>query len=180
MQTLSSELRDVIEKRLRSASPKEVLTIASALCDGESVIEAPFPLTSDKAASRFETRDDIVLDRRTGLMWSRRNIAKERKCWADAKKASEECRLDGYSDWRLPTIRELLSIVDYERHKPAIDTTVFECESDWYWSSTPYAPSPGGYAWLVYFYDGYAGWNPQDSYGFVRAVRAGQFVENWF
>jgi hypothetical protein len=76
--------------------------------------------------------------------------------------------------WRLPTIRELLTLVDYERRDPAINTEFFACESGWYWTSTPWAGSPADCAWGVYFYYGGANYGRHDSYGFVRAVRASQ------
>ena len=179
-QTLSNELRSVIEKRLHAASPQQVLTIASALCLQELRIEAPFPPMSATPASRFEVEKHTVLDRRTGLMWMRQTMPGGHMPWAKAKEACSLHDLGGYTDWRLPTIRELLTIVDYERHEPAIDAAAFQCESAWYWSSTPYASSPGVFAWIVGFDFGYAGWSGQVSNGFVRACRAGQSAEHWF
>jgi len=52
-----------------------------------------------------------------------------------------------YTDWRLPTIQELFTLVDYSRCNPAIDTTIFpNTEASSYWSSTAYAHNPN-YAW---------------------------------
>jgi hypothetical protein len=79
----------------------------------------------------------------------------------------------GIGGWRLPTIQELLTLVDYGRHDPAIDA-IFECKSDYYWSSTPAALSPAVYAWIVYFYDGGALWGHRDLHACVRAVRPSQ------
>ncbi|HEY6923263.1 MAG TPA: DUF1566 domain-containing protein [Steroidobacteraceae bacterium] len=180
-QTLSNELRSVIERRLRAASPKEVLSIVAALCYGEAAaLDSPSILTPEKTAARFEVIGDIVRDQRTGLMWSRQNVGGGRKNWADAKKAAEGCALGGYTNWRLPTLRELLSIVDYERHDPAIDTTAFQCDAAWYWSSTPLNLSPGDCAWVVNFSVGDAYWGGQGGGGFVRAVRPGQSIDYWF
>jgi Protein of unknown function (DUF1566) len=153
MQTLGNKLRSVIEDQLRSATPRQVLAIASALCTDEvEIVNA----AAAPAPARFEIRDEVVLDRRTGLMWTRGNVPGGRMPWATAQKAAAGVSLGGHSDWRLPTIRELLTIVDYERSSPSIDTSLFECESAWYWSATPYKPSPGGYAWFVNFNDGYS------------------------
>ena len=41
-----------------------------------------------------------------------------------------------FDDWRTPNIRELLSIVDYERYAPAVDVTHFTLIAQRYWSST--------------------------------------------
>ena len=114
--------------------------------------------------------DDIVADRTTGLSWSRGNVGTKLLTWSKAADACRALDLGGFKDWRLPTIRELLTLVDYERHEPAIDP-IFQCVSSYYWTSTPAAHSPSGYAWVVDFDNGASNWGRR-SYGFhVRAVR---------
>ncbi len=115
--------------------------------------------------------DGVVVDHATGLMWSKATVAKG-KTWAEAKAVAEAVRLGGYTDWRLPTRAELLTLVDDTRSNPAIDTSRFDCESDWYWTSTPLASSPSVFAWVVFFYDGYALYFRQVNGGRVRAVRS--------
>jgi len=125
---------------------------------------------------RFELiDDDQVLDRHTGLIWTRRNVAGGRMTWAKAIRACGKLDIGGSSDWRLPTRSDLLTLVDLERADPAIDTEYFpDCKSDWYWSNTPYARSPGDCAWVVSFGLGDAYWDLHGYDGFVRAVRPGQ------
>jgi hypothetical protein len=82
--------------------------------------------------------------------------------------------LCGKTDWRLPTRRELLSIVHYGTSSPAIDPAYFpDTQSNWYWTSTTYAPDPAG-AWNVYFNDGGAYAYYKAYSGSVRLVRSGQ------
>lgn len=71
--------------------------------------------------------------------------------------------------WRLPTIKELLTLVDYEKHEPAC--SVFpDCPSEWFWSSSAYAGNTPG-AWIVYFNFGYSS-NYDVGYTYrVRCVR---------
>jgi hypothetical protein len=125
---------------------------------------------------RFVALDGAVEDTSTGLIWSREDIGTERLNWADAKKVAAKVTLCKLKGWRLPTIKELLTLVDYERGAPAIDTAFFpSCKSDWYWTSTPWASSPGDCAWGVSFYFGGAKYClHQDCRGLVRAVRARQ------
>jgi hypothetical protein len=115
-----------------------------------------------------------VLDTTTGLMWT----VKEQKAknHADAVSKAEKMKAASYvTGWRLPTVEELFSLADRSRRNPAINTDFFpDCESDWYWSSTPWAGSPADYAWLVYFGSGYTYYFHHGYNGFVRAVRASQ------
>ncbi len=55
-------------------------------------------------------------------------------------------------NWRLPTILELLTLIDYTKFRPAsIDSEVMKPRG--YWSSTTYTADLHG-AWLVDFYNG--------------------------
>ena len=83
--------------------------------------------------------------------------------------------LCGFTDWRVPDIEELRSIVDYSRTNPSIDINYFpNTRSDWYWSASPNAYN-SDLAWQLYFIYGY---DYGDSYRYdnyhVRLVRSGQ------
>jgi len=173
MQTLSNELKDVIGRHLQIAGPRRVLAIASALC----LEDAPAADTQAIAQSirpRFEIIDhDQVLDHETGLIWLRDYVPGGKRRWSDSLTAAASTTVGGHK-WRAPTIREQLSIVDYERVNPAFDTDVFRGAADWVWTSTPDKESPGDYAWLVNFNGGGSGRGSQGYSGFVRAVRVGQ------
>lgn len=80
-------------------------------------------------------------------------------------------RLCGASDWRVPTRKELLSIVDNSRFDPAIDPSYFpNTASVHFWSSTPYPEQPNS-AWHVYFHYGEAYPNQKANAHPVRLVR---------
>ena len=86
-------------------------------------------------------------------------------------KEVNEQGLCGANDWRLPTKRELLSIVDNSRFKPAVDSRFFpKAASDYYWSSSPYADQQAS-AWQVYFLYGEASPNKKSEGNHVRLVR---------
>jgi hypothetical protein len=53
--------------------------------------------------------DGTVSDLVTGLMWTQ--DPGEKMTLADAERNAEKCRTGGYSDWRLPTIKELYSLI---------------------------------------------------------------------
>lgn len=79
--------------------------------------------------------------------------------------------LCGARDWRLPTRKELLSIVDNGRINPAIDTGFFPAATaSYFWTSSPYADQANS-AWLVYFLYGEAYPENKNQAKSVRLVR---------
>ena len=121
----------------------------------------------------FTDNDDgTVTDNTTGLMWQQDGLDYT-VSWEDALSYCENLELGGHTNWRLPTIKELRSLVDYSQNYPSINTSFFpdtQPESD-YWSSTTNA-SDTSIAWEIWFYWGkdYLGFNKKMSC-FVRAVR---------
>lgn len=53
--------------------------------------------------------DGTITDNVTGLMWQKEMASK--MSFADAPSAASALRLGGYSDWRVPTIKELYSLI---------------------------------------------------------------------
>jgi hypothetical protein len=118
-----------------------------------------------------DVADKIVVDPSTGLEWSPTLGAAVN--WATAGKVASACRLGGHDDWRLPTRKELLTLVDDTKFRPAANTDLFpDMKSDWYWTSTVAASSPSGFAWFVLFYYGGSDYGNQLTKAFVRAVRS--------
>lgn len=99
------------------------------------------------------------------LEW-RADVPDEEFTWSDAKAYAASLG-DG---WRLPTVKELLSLVDYETHNPAC--SVFpDCPSEWFWSSSPVSGSTT-YAWFVDFINGYPSYSAVCNTYRVRCVRS--------
>src|ERR1035437_6454677 len=110
--------------------------------------------------------DGTVTHTRTGLMWqqcalglsgptcSTGSAASMR--WSAALTAAVADRTAGYSDWRLPNVKELESIVENKCYGPSINASVFPntpVSSFLSASSYPYTSSG---AWYVSFSVGYA------------------------
>jgi hypothetical protein len=89
-----------------------------------------------------------------------------------AVNASNLC---GHNDWRLPSERELITLVHLGSSNPAIDSSYFpNTRSIGYWTRGTYAGDARS-AWYAYFVDGGLGANYKYSYYAVRLVRGGQF-----
>ena len=125
---------------------------------------------------------EIVTDNITKLQWQDNEEAKTvTKTWEEAKSYCQNLTLGGYTDWRLPTIVELQSIVDDFMYQPSLDTTAFLNYSTsyyGYWSSTTFASYNTSNAWIITFTEGLILPNEKyrgDDYNrYVRCVRAGQ------
>jgi hypothetical protein len=115
--------------------------------------------------------DGTVTDKASGLMWQQETGGEMN--WGSALSYCENSSLAGYSDWRLPTIKELVSIVDWSKDNPAIETEYFpNTMSSYYWSSTSRHSTRALY---VYFIGSYVGYLAKYKTGscYVRAVRGG-------
>jgi hypothetical protein len=91
--------------------------------------------------------DGSVTDEATGLMWQKTDNGKTYN-WQGALAYAHGLVLAGHSDWRVPTAKELQSIVDYSRapavtHSAAIDPIfgVSNVES-YFWSGTTHLDGP--------------------------------------
>lgn len=134
-------------------------------------------------AAFTDNGNGTVTDTSTGLMWKRCGQGQSwtgstcsgsgaRYTWVQASALTDT--YVGYSDWRLPTIDELKSLI-VTGVSPTIDQAAFpNTYKDWYWSSTPYAPNPAD-AWVVLFNGASNADNGKGYAYYVRLVRSGQF-----
>lgn len=157
----------------------------------------------------------MVLDRSTGLVWMRCSVGQRwdgSDCIGEVKKfkfgATEAAALDanaqprtaGFTDWKVPDVQELASLIDCagqptsssagiqdgsppipnhctgNHPRPTITLRVFpSTPAIAYWSATPHARNPTD-AWLLILSDGYVNYHHRD-FGFaVRLVRHGRLA----
>ena len=136
-----------------------------------------------------DNADGTVTDTKTGLMWKQcaeglsgsgcLTGAAQAYTWSAALNQVQTVNLTGgfagYTDWRLPNIKELRSIIEKQCYAPAINLTRFPNTAEYavFWSSSPVA-GLGSYAWLVGFGSGSDGWSNKYRAFQVRLVRSGQ------
>jgi len=122
------------------------------------------------------TRNDttqVVTDSKTQLQWKDDAIGST-MTWTEAISYCESLTFATYSDWRLPNVKELTSLVDDSKTSPSIDTNVFEhTVSNLYWSSTTYTVDASS-AWSVHFSYGPQYYYSKSRNHNIRCVRAGQ------
>jgi hypothetical protein len=151
------------------------------------------------ARAYVDNGDGTITDARTGLMWEKLSDdgsihdKDTDHFWDDAFEVKIAALnagggFAGHTDWRVPNVNELQSIVNYGAVWPAVSPafntgcvascTVTSCsctQPSEYWSSTTYQYSPQ-YAWAVEFRFGSVregGYNNKSSKLYVRAVRGG-------
>jgi hypothetical protein len=101
------------------------------------------------------------------LTWQRNVSGDAKYTWDDAVKY---CSERGPS-WRLPTVAELLTLVDVQARRPSIDVKAFpNSPEDWFWSSS--RRDSDDYRWTVSFFDGANFDDLVSSMNYVRCVRS--------
>ena len=80
----------------------------------------------------------------------------------------------GYNDWRVPTLKELHSVVDYSRNAPAFDMNLFQNTNSMpHWTSSPFAESDE-HAWYIFLYEPVGNKDKRENNHYVRLVRGGK------
>jgi len=144
---------------------------------------------------RFEINeeDGVVLDRSTGLMWQQCEVglnynidnktcvgSTQKLTWQQALLEANDNSHAGYTDWHVPNIKELASIIDHSCASPALpqlelgiflfSNELISGEEGDYWSSTTVTPEPQ-YAWTFQVSDGKNRYLKKTQTGRLRLVR---------
>ena len=158
-----------------------VLTMALAASTARAQTVAPGPYYAPPswdqalpAATRFivlsNMNSDAVLDRETGLVWERSPSADTNSFQnADAFLCNFK-NTGGRLGWRMPSVWELLSLVDRTQSSPTLPAGhPFNVSGSLtFWTNTPYSVGFGALsAWVVSF--GFGGSGTQGVNNFVRA-----------
>jgi hypothetical protein len=136
--------------------------------------------------------DGTISDPKMGLVWKKCNEGQnwnsgDNSCegkansydWLAALQQAKNINNDseeenrGKMDWRVPNIKELISIVELKCWNPSVNISVFpRTPVSWYWSSSLYTYYGTNYAWSSYFYYGHKDGNDKDNSKHVRLVRS--------
>ncbi|MDS4041290.1 MAG: SBBP repeat-containing protein, partial [Candidatus Competibacter sp.] len=135
--------------------------------------------------------DGTAVHNKTGLMWMRCALGQTwdgSTCtgtetphtWQEALQQAASLTFATYSDWRVPSSKELVSILELRCDSPSVNDSVFpNSPSTPFWSSSVEAGSPN-LKWAVEFeYYGYFWDASATTTQSVRLVRGGQPFDNF-
>ncbi|MBN2010987.1 DUF1566 domain-containing protein [candidate division KSB1 bacterium] len=117
----------------------------------------------------------VVIDETTKLMWQRSGMTyliKDGKANQCIKSLNRKC-FAGYSDWRLPTLEEAMSLLECQKKVNGLYIDpLFDKEQNWIWTAD--LSENGNGPWYVSFLRGIFGNIHLFNYGldYVRAVRS--------
>jgi hypothetical protein len=124
---------------------------------------------------RFILSGDCVTDNLTGLMWPQNsNLPGHSLTWQAALDYANNLELCGYSDWRLPNRKELISLIDRSQNLPVLPSyhPFYNLQSI-YWSSTTCSYFPNT-VWGVSMEMGGSGYYQKTQTSSLWPVRGGQ------
>ena len=145
-------------------------------------------LASTPSSQLVDNGDGTITDSKTGLMWKKclegvtgDNCEKNSPSTFTQQKALEYTEtindgdgFAGHTDWRLPSIGELCSIIEQQCYRPAINTIRFpNTPNSRVWAKTLFAGNLN-MAWYVNFGDGKSYIDGLQINTAVRLVRGGQ------
>lgn len=123
-----------------------------------------------------------ITDNLTGLVWQKCSMGQNNDgtcsggattaTWVNAISYCENLVLGGQSDWRLPNVRELESLVDFSRVTPSINNIFPATVAHAYWSSSTRVNNTNN-AWYVVFNNGLMSYYNKNNSFYVRCVRGG-------
>lgn len=188
------ELESTLEKRistlktpLKETSPETPAVIpqptktslrSKPLTVSDDEFKEVFKLDEDRRPRKYIENDyedlgDVIIDHATGLMWEKSGSDEQltyQQAQAYVEKLNHE-RFGGYENWRLPTVDELISLLEPEKQSNGLYINpIFDATQQWCWSADKHS---SGAAWIVYFNLGNVDWNTISLY-YVRCVRSRQ------
>ena len=158
---------------------------------GQDATKAREGLCAPKSFTIIDTgieNEQIVHDNNTGLEWMKSLENDEDFGWSDARSYCSGLPYGGYDDWRVPTPKEYLTIVDNGRSYPTMDTRYFDAPQPYgehnyinynSWTSVRDVDYSLWY-WAVEFDSGALENIANNSTRFVRCVRGDTMPESSF
>lgn len=98
--------------------------------------------------------EDLIFDKTTSLLWADNEASQSLSItYREAQEYCSNLVIGSHHNFRLPTLFELMSLVDYHRYKPAILRGFENTDNEVYWSTTPFVDDKDK-NWAVNFKSG--------------------------
>lgn len=97
---------------------------------------------------------ELIYDETTKLLWQDNDDSKSKKVnFEEAEEFCKNVKIGSYEDFRLPTLSELHSLVDYNKYKPAIMDGFKGVSNEVYLTQTLFTNDSGS-VWAINFKNG--------------------------
>jgi hypothetical protein len=168
----------------KEGTPSELNAEPSAVTEVDETDVVQTSISVSGTLRFSDNGDGTVTDRNTNLMWIKNGWRVDffsAVKWVEAIKKCERFSYGGYTDWRLPTIKEWKSLLDKKNEYPAlVEPNPFEniIVHMPYWSRSEYNSSRGGSmeganrAYIVMLYYGQISHQSTNKLAFILPVRS--------
>ncbi len=140
------------------------------LPSGESLNAQSFEdiAMTDGKIEEKRVKGSTWLDPKTGLEWQGESPG--RMAWHEAQLYARSVCWDGKTDWRLPAVSELETLLDRTRYRPVMRAEIPFRDGLSYWSSTTFGHNKNS-AWIVMFDGAYVLSYYKTNEYYIRCVR---------
>ena len=165
-------------------SKTKLILLITVMFSGLSHAACNVNVSASAPNDRYTVNSDgTIRDDDTKLVWMRCSVGQTwngsgcsgnpaSHSWQSALNTAYDYEFADKSDWRLPDIKELSSLIEQQCYNPSINENMFpDTPAEQYWTSSPYASS-ARYGWNVSFYLGYNHHNFKTDEFFIRLVRS--------
>jgi len=112
------------------------------------------------------------VDEKTGLIWQdNSDVGQKDFNYNEALTYCKNLKVDNFSYWRLPSLKEVYSIIDLTTSRPALKKGFEVLDDGRYWTATLFAKNPEKSAWYISLNYGVAEAYNKSRIYHVRCVR---------
>lgn len=151
----------------RDVKPFEKSKKLNALCVPDTPVK-------DDLRKRYELKKDMIIDLQQNLYWQKIERKNRRNKYNHLEAAAYCASLDaGGFTWRLPTLKEMFNIIEFDRFNPVVDKSIFRYTYPKYYWTADQLNDFSNEAYVVGFKVGSVAQSSKVNKSFVRCVSEG-------
>ena len=169
--TLGTDATPFVPEMTKIALSQDSVMKDTFTLDHSQIVITAFRTVPNEGENTYTVDGNgTVTDEVSGLVIEQEDDDVQRN-WNDANTYCSDLNTSGLS-WRLPTIDELIALVDRNSSNPAISSEFTNTNNNQYWSSSDYLATVEDDAWSVRFSDGITNDPDKNSSLYVRCVHS--------